>query len=74
MAQEEKFSITVDYIQSTGGKADHENLDKEYSSDKSIHMIKCEVYTRHLTQAMANIATELTQMGLSQENGGKPGK
>ena len=60
-----KYLLQIDVNQSTDGEIDGHTLVEEFSKDANVHSIKTEVFTRHLTQALAAATTELTSMAIA---------
>ena len=65
MAKKHRFAISI--VQETDGEVDGSTLIEEFSSDLPVHLLKTQVFTRNLTEAVSKSVEELTGMGLTAQ-------
>ena len=69
MSQDKKYCLTISFVQSTNGETDDDVVVREFSEDPVVHVIKTQVFTRHLTEMLNAITKELTDFAIA--NGGE---
>lgn len=65
MSEEKKYCLELSFSQKTDGDVDNEVLMREFSSDGTIHALKTQVMTRHLTGMLNAMTEELTNFAIS---------
>ena len=63
------YKIQISMVQSTGDTTDGNVLIEEYSEDLTVHLLKTQTFTKHLTEAVNAAVKELTDMALGQASG-----
>jgi len=66
-----KYKLEMSFIQSTDGEVDDSVVAVEHSEDLALHLIKTQVWTKHMTAALNAITQELTDMALGASKGPK---
>ena len=63
------YKIQISMVQSSGDTTDGNVLIEEYSEDLTVHLLKTQTFTKHLTEAVNAAVKELTDMALGQAGG-----
>lgn len=73
----QKYRLELSFNQVTGDDTDNETLMKEFSDDPTLHALKTQIMTKHLTTMLNNMTKEFTDLAISMggetiaENPGK---
>ena len=59
-----KYTLELNFFQTTDGDLDGRTLVEEFSSDPVVHALKTQVFTEELTEAIAKATTRLTNMAI----------
>lgn len=62
--KDKKYTLELNFFQTTDGGLDGRTLVEEFSSDLTVHSIKTQVFTEELTVAIAKATTRLTNMAI----------
>mgnify|MGYP001000597028 CR=1 FL=1 len=63
--KQKKYTIELNFFQTTDGNLDGRTLVEEFSSDLTVHAIKTQVFTEELTEAIAKATKRLTDMAIA---------
>ena len=59
-----KYTLELNFFQTTDGDLDGRTLVEEFSSDPVVHALKTKVFAKHLLLAVSNATDELTDMAI----------
>ena len=59
-----KYTLELNFFQTTDGDLDGRTLVEEFSSDPVVHALKTQVFTEELTEAIAKATKRLTNMAI----------